>query len=661
MRAYMCVFGLLFNLFVSLVFTNPQSASAFYVSVDGTSGAQMPHSNPPNDQKTVNSGQLAQSTTSGSISSALTFQCFPPGSCPPGTAGSAQAAFQGTAGLGTLSALASGSANFSSPFPFSSSGYFANGTLVWQDTFTITREGDFKVTLTLDSSVNVNWPPGFSCPSNVGPAAGQVSLSLSGPVSLQLVENACVHPSTRTLSQTFHGTLGQQYVFTGTLILATNGVTTIIPPDTSGSVSSQVDASHTGIFTLDAATPGAAYTTESGASYTSVVPNQSPIANAGIDQTVHVGRTVTLDGTGSADPDGNTPLTYAWTLLSKPNGSNAALTNALSSMPSFVTDAAGDYIFSLVVTDSLGVPSTPAQVKVSTTNSNPVADAGPDQAVTAIGTVVHLNGSTSYDPDGDTISYNWTLSQLPLGSAASLSNPSAANPTFTADVHGEYTATLMVTDQFGAVSSVDSVMISFTNVKPIANAGGNQAGSVGQVIQLNSNGSSDANGDSLSYSWSLVSKPTGSSAALTSIAGPTTSFTADRAGSFVVSLVVNDGFVNSDPDTVTITVTSRQDQLIQSLRQAISIINGLNVAYFKNRNMPSTLTNKINAALRDIDQNHYQDALDKLQEDVLGKTSGCTSINQVPDKNDWILDCGAQGQVATPILQAITLLRPLLP
>jgi hypothetical protein len=242
-----------------------------------------------------------------------------------------------------------------------------------------------------------------------------------------------------------------------------------------------------------------------------------------------------------------------------------------------------------------------------------------------------------------------------------LSSPSVANPTFTADVHGDYIATLVVTDQFGAVSSMDSVTISFTNVKPIANAGGNQAGSVGQVIQLNGSGSSDANGDSLSYRWSLVSKPTGSGAALTSIAGPTTSFTADRTGSFVVSLVADDGFESSDPDTVTITVTSRQDQLIQTLRQAISIINGLNVGYFKNRNMPNTLTNKINAALQAIDQNRYQDALDSLQEDVLGKTNGCMSINQLPDKNDWILDCGAQGQVATPILQAITLLRSLLP
>ena len=140
-----------------------------------------------------------------------------------------------------------------------------------------------------------------------------------------------------------------------------------------------------------------------------------------------------------------------------------------------------------------------------------------------------------------------------------------------------------------------------------------------------------------------------------------TSLTPDRAGSFVISLVVNDGLVDSDPDTVTISVTSRQDQVVQTIRQAINMINGLNVAVFRNDSMPNTLTNKLNAALQAIDQNRYQDALDNLQEDVLGKTNGCMGINQLPDRNDWILNCTAQGQVATPLTQAITLLRALLP
>ncbi|NUN24839.1 MAG: hypothetical protein HUU09_15525 [Candidatus Jettenia caeni] len=40
----------------------------------------------------------------------------------------------------------------------------------------------------------------------------------------------------------------------------------------------------------------------------SAIANILPIANAGTDQTVHVGTTVSLDGSGSSDPDGNIPL-----------------------------------------------------------------------------------------------------------------------------------------------------------------------------------------------------------------------------------------------------------------------------------------------------------------------------------------------------------------
>jgi hypothetical protein len=644
-----------------------QKAFAYYVSINAGTNASIAHSNPTQDVKTINTGQLTQATTSGSITSSLPFQCFPIGTCPPNTTGSAQTTWQGTASLGTLVAGASGSANFSSPTIFPPALYNASGTLVWQDTFTITREGDFKATLTLDSAVLVN-APNYNCPTSTGDATATVSLAVSGPpVELSMGKNPCsMTTNPQILTQTFHAIVGQQLVMTTTLVVGTSGAANLfsVQPATSVSVASFADvlnAPHIATFTLDPASPGAAYITESGTIYTSVVPNQVPVANAGIDQTVHVGRTVTLDGTGSADPDGNTPLTYAWTVLSKPSGSNTTLTNPTTSMPSFVTDAVGDYIFSLIVTDTLGAQSAAAQVKVSTANSNPVADAGPDQAITTIGTVVQLNGSTSYDPDGDTISYNWTLSQRPVGSSASLSSISAANPSFTADVHGDFVATLMVTDQFGAASSVDSVTISFNNLRPVANAGGNQAAFVGQAVQLNGSGSSDPNGDSLSYSWSLVSKPTGSSTALTNVAGPQTSLTADRAGSFVVSLVVNDGLVDSDPDTVTISVTSRQDQVVQTIRQAINMINGLNVAVFRNDSMPNTLTNKLNAALQAIDQNRYQDALDNLQEDVLGKTNGCMGINQLPDRNDWILNCTAQGQVATPLTQAITLLRALLP
>jgi hypothetical protein len=560
-----------------------------------------------------------------------------------------------------LFGVISGNANESNavPAPFGPSTYSGSATAAWEDTITITQTGDFRVTLTFDSSVSANGPPQFSCQTGGPPAFGSASLVLTGPVSFTVSDDACTHPTTRTFTGIFHGTAGQSFTFHSVLQLSANGTADIIRvlPSLSMSVGSSAGVPQSGsIFKLDAATPGAAYTTESGVSYGSVIPNQPPVANAGTDQTVRVGSTVSLDGTGSADPDGNTPLTFAWTIVNKPSGSAATLSNPSISMPSVTTDKVGDYVFSLTVTDSLGAASLPAQVKISTTNSSPVADAGPDQAVIALGTTIQLNGTQSYDPDGDPLTYTWTLSQVPTGSAAVLSSSSAVAPSFTADVQGTYVATLVVMDSFGAFSDPDSVTVSFTNVKPVANGGGNQAGSVGQTIQLDGSRSSDANGDRLTYQWAFVSKPSSSVTALSNPAGAVTQFKADLPGTYIVSLVVNDGFIDSDPDTVTVTITSRQDQVIQSLRQAITVINGLNVNVFKNRNMPNTLTNKINAVLQDIDQGLYLQALGKLKDDILGKTGGC-ALAGVPDKNDWITNCGAQGQVSAPINQAIALLQ----
>jgi hypothetical protein len=632
------------------------AADAYYVSIQG-SGRAVAFGERTDTFRSVNSGQVAQTSVTEVFSSSSS--CNSGVTCPPGATSTAQLSFSGTVTPGTLSGIISGSASASNPTPIPLSTYTGGASLAWQDTVRITQTGDFKVTFTFDSSVSASWPSQYSCQTTGGgPAGAQATLELSGPVSFSLTDNVCSDPSPRTRTATFHGLAGQTFTFTGSLHLSTSGVADLNreAPSTSVSVSSSADASHTGIFKLDPATPGAAYTSESGVSYGSVIPNQPPVANAGTDQTVRVGSTVTLDGTASADPDENTPLTFAWSIVSKPSGSNVTLSNASDTMPSVTTDKVGDYVFSLIVTDALGASSLPDDVRISTTNSKPIAEAGPDQAVIGLGSTMQLNGIQSYDPDGDALTYSWSLSQVPTGSAAALSSSSAIAPTFTADVQGTYVATLVVMDTHGAFSDADSVTVSFTNIKPVANGGGNQAGSVGQTIQLNGSRSSDANGDRLTYHWAFVSKPSSSVAALSNPSGAATQFTADRAGTYIVSLVVSDGFIDSDPDTVTVAITSRQDQVIQSLRQAVSIINGLNAGVFKNRNMPNTLTNKINAVLEDIDAGLYQQALGKLRDDVLAKTGGC-AIAGTPDKNDWINNCGAQAQVSAPINQAITILQ----
>ena len=281
--------------------------------------------------------------------------------------------------------------------------------------------------------------------------------------------------------------------------------------------------------------------------------NVAPVANPGTAQSQVVGATVTLNGAVSSDANGD-QLTYAWTLTSKPTGSNASLTNPTSAAPSFTADVAGTYVASLVVNDgSLNSNTATVTVTAAVANVAPVANAGTAQSQ-VVGATVTLNGAASSDANGDQLTYAWTLTSKPTGSSAALMNPTSATPSFTADVAGAYVVSLVVNDgSLNSNAATVTVTAAVANVAPVANAGAAQNVGTGTLVTLNGAPSSDANGDQLTYAWTLTSKPTGSSASLTNPTSATPSFTADVMGTYVASLVVNDGSLNSNTATVTVT------------------------------------------------------------------------------------------------------------
>ena len=386
-------------------------------------------------------------------------------------------------------------------------------------------------------------------------------------------------------------------------------------------------------------------------------PNLKPLAHAGTDQTVHLGSSVTLDGSGSSDPAALS-LTYAWSFVSIPNGSQAVLSDPTAIGPTFTADLPGNYVVQLVVTNSQGAVSQPAIVTISTTNTAPVASAGPDQAVILIGSTIQFDGSQSYDPDGDPITYQWSFVSNPAGSLATLSNPNIVNPTFIADVHGTYIIRLIVSDPW-TQSAPATVTVSFTNVAPVANSGTSQSAVVGDTLTLNGSGSSDANGDPLTYWWSFTSVPTGSQAYILSQTSKITTFVPDLPGTYVVQLIVNDGYVDSVPSTIQVQVVTVQTVAIKAAQDLETVVISLNPNVFKNANMQNALINKLNAVIANIEAGNYADALGQLQNDILGKTDGCATSG-APDKNDWIKDCKAQNQVYPLIMKAIELVRRLM-
>ena len=283
--------------------------------------------------------------------------------------------------------------------------------------------------------------------------------------------------------------------------------------------------------------------------------NSRPTANAGPDQNVITGETITLNGTASQDADGD-PLGFHWAFVSKPASSTAALTDASLSAPSFIADLPGDYVLSLTVNDGQGDSLTDnVTVTATKANSPPVAFAGEDQAVQT-GDTVKLNGSASQDPDNDPLTYHWQLLSRPASSQTSISNPEAIAPTFTADLSGQYRIGLTVNDG-KADSPISEITVTAThpNTAPSADAGEDQSAYTGDTITLNGANSQDADDDSLSYQWRLVSYPEGSSAVLADADNIAPSFEADLAGIYIVELIVSDGEEQSAPDQVTITAT----------------------------------------------------------------------------------------------------------
>ena len=60
-----------------------------------------------------------------------------------------------------------------------------------------------------------------------------------------------------------------------------------------------------------------------------------------------------------------------------------------------------------------------------------------------------------------------------------------------------------------------------------------------------------------------------------------------------------------------------------------------------------------------MDQGFYEEALNKLTNDILSKTDGCTN-DGAPDNNDWIRDCDSQAEVYPFVLQVIVILENLI-
>ncbi|MBA1443926.1 MAG: PKD domain-containing protein [Gammaproteobacteria bacterium] len=265
--------------------------------------------------------------------------------------------------------------------------------------------------------------------------------------------------------------------------------------------------------------------------------NAAPIANAGGPYTINEGQGVTLDGSGSNDPDnGPSPLSYAWDLDG--DGQYDDATGVTVTLP--IQPDNSSFTVGLQVSDGLLTATDTATVTVN--NVAPAVNAGPDQAINE-GDTASFSGSFTDPGTVDTHTIEWSFGDGSAPVSGSLT------PSHTYGDNGVYTVTLTVTDKDGGMGT-DTLTVTVNNVAPAVDAGADQMFNEGDTASFSGSFTDPGSVDTHTIEWNFGDGSAPVSGSLTP------SHTYADNGIYTVTLTVTDKDGGIGADTLTVTVNN---------------------------------------------------------------------------------------------------------
>ncbi|NNE71493.1 MAG: PKD domain-containing protein, partial [Rhodothermales bacterium] len=249
---------------------------------------------------------------------------------------------------------------------------------------------------------------------------------------------------------------------------------------------------------------------------------------------------VFFDASASTDTAGDV-LTYTWDFGDGQTGSGETLVHTF-------TDVAGDIPVTLTVTDLGGLTAQSVQ-DVGVPNRTPSAsfDTSPSEGMAPL-TVTFTHTGT--DPDGDSITRAWEFGDGTTGTAGT--------ETHTYNVEGTYAVTLTVEDEFGASSTgTATITVARFNTAPtVVVTASPLSGQAPLEVSFDASGTTDAEGDAITYAWDFGDGQTGS--------GVTTSHTYNVSGTITATVTATDALGMSDTGTVSIELLLPENTVVST-------------------------------------------------------------------------------------------------